>query len=94
MLPLFFQISKRYGVKYVDAKVAMDSAFSALGKALPEPAPPEAKAPPPAKGKKGKDSKKGRDNRRRCQSEKRSASIRVRTQKNYAEPAVAPFDSC
>lgn len=57
--PRYFQVSKRYGVKYVDAKVAMDSVFSSLGKALPEPAPPETKAPPPAKGKKGKDSKKG-----------------------------------
>lgn len=54
-----FQISQRYGVKYVDAKVAVDSAFAAAGKPLPEPAPPEAKAPPPAKGKKTKDSKKG-----------------------------------
>lgn len=37
----------------------MDSAFAAVGKPLPEPAPPELKPPPPAKGKKGKDSKKG-----------------------------------
>lgn len=44
---------------HVDAKVAADSIFTALGKPLPERAPPEEKVVPSAKGKKGKDVKKG-----------------------------------
>lgn len=43
----------------MDTKIAADSVFSALGKPLPERAPPEGKTAPSAKGKKPKDSKKG-----------------------------------
>lgn len=53
------QISQRYGILRVDAKIAADSVFEALGKPLPEPLPPDEKVAPPAKGKKGKDTKKG-----------------------------------
>ena len=52
------QISERYGLMRVDAKDAADGVFSALGKPLPERAPPEEKSAPAAKGKKGKDAKK------------------------------------
>lgn len=52
------QISKRYGLMRVDAKVAADGVFSALGKPLPERVPPEEKSASAAKGKKGKDAKK------------------------------------
>lgn len=54
------QISQRYGLMRVDAKVAVDGVFEALGKPLPLPVSAEEKAPPPAKGKKAKDTKKGR----------------------------------
>lgn len=43
----------------VDAKVAADGVFEAVGKSLPEYITPEERAPPPTKGKKGKDAKKG-----------------------------------
>ncbi|CAM9594694.1 unnamed protein product [Hapterophycus canaliculatus] len=52
-------ISQRYGILYVDAKVAVDGVFEALGKPLPQPTPPEERAPPAAKGKKAKETKKG-----------------------------------
>lgn len=53
------QVSRRHGIARVDAKIAMDAVFVALGKPLPEPLPPEDKVPTPAKAKKGKESKKG-----------------------------------
>ena len=43
----------------VDAKVAADWVFEALGKPLPKPAPPGEKRRPPPKNKKTKRLKKG-----------------------------------
>lgn len=63
--PMCVQIARRYGSMYVDAKVAVDGVFAALGKPLPEPAPAEDKTPPQGKGKKGKDTKKGENNHER-----------------------------
>lgn len=43
----------------MDAKLAVDGVFGALGKPIPQPTPPEERVPPAAKGKKAKEAKKG-----------------------------------